>query len=454
MKDEEETTNASNVPGHLRFLLPFFVAADVALLLCGHLCIGSIVRLEGYAPFDKIKSHDVSEANLVHAAQELAAAHAWVAVFVVAAVSGIWPYVKLFLTLVTVRQVDLGSIDKETGQIALTHLAAAGKWSFADIFLIAVNILIFDISTDEYKVAVFFKLKVDIFVKLRFGAFALTAALTLSTLLTHWAAAALRDPIPSAEEFADTLQPTPELEPLLPALNGADASGARRSIWRPREHLQATLVAAAALICFLCGVMLPLIHINREGFLGNLIRQGKDLDLSVITIAQGLQHLAEMREQPLLQVFTVVFLAFTCALPLLELVLLTTSLTLAACQQPRLSFNFRNSAEFCSELACSDVLLLIIIITATQLRTIVEYNLQDECADMRSFIDGGPAITISGLGMAADKDCLRLVPILRNGWWLLLISMLLRCDAWRRSGVITRKLRLLARGEAAPAAVG
>jgi len=449
MKEAEETTHTPKVPSHLRFMLPFLVAADVSLLLCGHLCIGSIVRLEGYAPFDKIQSHDVSQANLIHAAHELANAHAWVAVFVVAAVSGIWPYIKLFLTLVIVRQVDVGSLDKETGQAALTHLAAAGKWSFADIFLIAVNILIFDISTDEYKVAVFFKLKVDIFVKLKFGAFALTAALTFSTLLTHWAAACLRDPIPTAEELADDPRPTSELEPLLPASNGAEIGGAHRSVWRPRERLQAILVAAAALVCLLCGVMLPLIHINREGFLGNLIREGKDLDLSVLSTAQGLQHLSKTREQPLLQVFTVVFLAFTFVLPLIELVLLTTSLALAACQQPRLSFGFRNSAEFCSELACSDVLLLIIIITATQLRTIVEYNLQDECADIRSFIEGGPALTISGLGMAADKDCLRLVPILRNGWWLLLISMLLRCDAWRRSGVVTRKLKLRATGDAA-----
>lgn len=432
-KSGEDTQVDRPIPLRLFWGLPPLIVANLVLLVMGHACLGTMIRLEGYAPADKITSHDLAGENMVSAAKKLAEARAWVAVFAVAIMSGLWPYFKLVTTQLIVLLLQFKKIGKDEGYFVLATLGWLGKWSFTDITLLSVNILIFDISTDRYRVMAFFFMKIDIFMKMQFGAFALTVALIMSAFLTHWAALevaprlryesqnALEDDAVCAEGAAETCLESAEIVPRSEKAGLTPAFAAAPGFF--------ISFIALALLCY--GSNQTMLHIDRDGFLGKLIRERRDLELSIFSIPSMLNYLAEFRSQRLYKLFAWVFLSISFIAPFLELVFLCCSLIVSSFSG-KLSRWSRRCAEAAQAFSCVELALLVSLIFLVQLRTIVQFNIATECEDLRGTISSGPKMTIVGIGMAADQDCLRLVPSLCSGWWMLLVSVLLRVDAWRR----------------------
>lgn len=378
-------SSCSSLPARLRIGLPLLGAANVALLVMAHICKGASTEVTGTAPFGQLKPHTVTDDNLFSAIGRLSEAHVWFMVFIVAILSGMWPYLKIAATLGAVGLVDAGVLSKTTCHQTLRALEVLGKYSFADVFLICLNMVIFDISTNgEYRIMVFGKFELDVFMQLKFGAVALICAVTFSTLLTHWAAVEIEalihqcssshlveESLPLLAKEADLHRGTPReqsVEEVVPV-------AVQDTSWIcPAMVLAAT--GGCAALAF--GVWLPMLNIDRGGFLGHIIRpsESRDLHLSVWSMSVAMLTSATSKMDLAYLFFAVLFVLLTVIAPLLELV------ALVACAMSGVQTRWQNgvafAAEWLSSIGSIDVLLLVCLATLFEVQMVVDFNVGSE----------------------------------------------------------------------------
>uniref|UniRef100_A0A7S0B282 Uncharacterized protein n=1 Tax=Pyrodinium bahamense TaxID=73915 RepID=A0A7S0B282_9DINO len=418
------------VPTRLRLGLPLLAGANAGLLVAAHLCKGASTQVDGSAPFNLLEPHAASDDNLISAIRRLAEAHVWFMVFIVAFLSGLWPYLKLLATVGVVALTDMGRLSKGGSYNWLCALETLGKYSFADVILICFNAVIFDVSTGgPYRILLFGQLELQIYMHLKFGSVALILGVTFSALLTHWAAC----------ELSPAAAPSPEQEggagaseesPLLPDKD--DTGELQQEGWRWTGP--ATLVVACAAAAFLSiGAFMPMVFIERSGFLGKLIRpeSNRNLELSILALTGDMIASAKRRNEGTVFFFAVLFVVLTLVAPLLELV------AVAACgvgsAWPRSPWRrwARQAAEWFHSFGCAEVLLLVCLATLFEIQTVVYFNIGEECEPFEAIMDNKALLSIAGLGFAASKECFVLTPHLRPGWYVLLTAVLLRTVAWR-----------------------
>lgn len=414
------------LPARLRWLLPLLAAANVVFLVVGAIGVGTRVRLEGYAPLGLITAHDVQEVSLVSSMRGLYEAKAWLLLFAVGLMSGLWPYVKVLSTWLCVQLVDVGSLTKRSGYQKLELLEALGKWSFADINILCLNAIIFDISTDEYTVLVFFKLRIDVYWKYSMPLFLLVGALSMSTFLTYWAIVELA---PSQKAYSDS-----ESAPLV------DAESLKQNETHPVSICWRALRGicfgglAPALLCV--AATMPMIVVRRGGFLANLIPEAndrgldRDLPLSLWSVFDMLNELASFRQQSLLVYLSILWLLLNFICPLLELVLLSISYLVTDFHW-KFSRCCRWAAECASGFSCLEVMLVSVIFTSIELPQVVNHQIAGECSSLKEIYEGGLVLSMSGLGMAASPYCYSLEGSYQLGFALMVVVVMLRSLAWR-----------------------
>lgn len=429
----------SSLPARLRIGLPLLGAANVALLVMAHVSKGASTEVKGTAPFGQLKPHTVTDDNLFSAIGRLSEAHVWFMVFIVAILSGMWPYMKIAATLGTVGLVDAGVLSKTACHKMLCALEVLGKYSFADVFLVCFNMVIFEISTNgEYRIMVFGKFELDLFMQLKFGAVALISAVAFSALLTHWAAfeidllllrcsssCLVEESIPLLAQEADLQRDGPTGE-------SVDKTGVPRALQdAPWIGRAIALAATGGFVALALGLWLPMLDIERGGFLGHIIRppESRNLHLSVASMSSAMLTSAASKLDLAYLFFAVLFVLLTVIAPLLELV------ALIVCAMSDVQTRWQNGvvlvAAWLSSVGCIDVLLLVCLATLFEVQMVVDFNVGRECAAFADIMNDKVVLGLAGLGFAASSSCFELVPRLRTGWWCLLGSVLLRSLAWR-----------------------
>eukprot|EP00929_Paragymnodinium_shiwhaense_P117420 TRINITY_DN8797_c0_g1_i1.p1 TRINITY_DN8797_c0_g1~~TRINITY_DN8797_c0_g1_i1.p1 ORF type:complete len:445 (-),score=64.22 TRINITY_DN8797_c0_g1_i1:15-1349(-) len=408
----------SSLPRRLKYGLPCLALANIGLLLWAHLCKGYCMLVDGHAPFDLVTRHVASEDNLISAVQRLAGARAWLMVTVVALMSGLWPYAKLLGTVFVVDLIDKGAIDGERGLQILEAIELAGKYSLADVFLICMNIMVFNINTGRFTVLGFSHLQVQMWMHLKSASIALIVGVTMSTALTHWA----------AREVA--------------SLRGRS----RHSVHKYSvESVQMKMAPQTALMASLGGLLaqamcllLPMVHVTRSGFLGMLIQpeSSRNVDISIYSMTMQLLEAARQEgEQAAVTFFMSIFLLLTVAFPLLEFFLLSLHALSSVRDTSAVSASFRRRcrvlADWSHSFNCVDVLLWVSLVTVVDLRTVVEFNIGEECRPYENIMGNKPLLSLAGLGFAASEECFLPVSELQRGWWALLAVTFLRIVIWR-----------------------
>mmetsp|Transcript_84574 Transcript_84574/g.217906 ORF Transcript_84574/g.217906 Transcript_84574/m.217906 type:complete len:445 (+) Transcript_84574:72-1406(+) len=414
------------LPHRLRVVLPALVALDAGLLLTAHVLQGASTEVNGSAPFGMLSPHTASSDNLMSAAKRLANAHAWACVAVVVGLSGLWPYMKLALTLSIVGAVDTCTIKRSRGRRLLQFLEVAGKYSFADVFLICFNFVIFDISTGgSYRILGAMSLELNMWMQLHFAPIGLIIAVTVSTFLTRWAAFEM-----SPREG--------EEKPLLASVDAGEAREPppKRSV---AMHACAMLVALVGGILLIVGAQRPMIRVERGGFLGNLIRPEEDRnqELSVMSIFAHMLAGGGAGPGAYNTILAAFWLALTVVAPLLEFVFLAADAI--ACRMATASWASKWTAigaEWAHSFGCVDVLLIVAAVLLLELHTVVEFNIGDECAPFESMMSNRVELTIAGLGFATSDECFTTGPSLGPGSGILAAVILFRFGAWRLNDML------------------
>jgi len=418
----------------LRVGLPILTACTLALLVAAHLTKGGGIEVDGHAPLGTLKPHTASDDSLFGAVERLVRAKAWFMAFVVACLSGIWPYLKLLATLGLVALADMGTLSMDVSYQGLVMLEVLGKYSFADVILICFNLVIFNISTGGvYNITLVGTLELNLYMRLKSGSILLILAVSASALLTHWAAHVLKPLCAGAGEERER-RADDELE-AAPLLKDAKDVGQRR---RDRPSWLGLAVAVAALlgaVLLLAGSCTPAVEVKRGGFMGNLIRpkEEQDLEISIFVITQKMLEAARTHPSDAVTFYIVLFVILVFLAPLLELVaLMVRGISLAFPSSLRRCGEVSEiTAAWLSSFAILDVFILVAIPVLTELHTVVDFNMGDECKPFASLMSNGPLLKMAGLGFATSDSCFDPHLTLRSGWWLLLVSVVLRITAWR-----------------------
>mmetsp|Transcript_53336 Transcript_53336/g.88419 ORF Transcript_53336/g.88419 Transcript_53336/m.88419 type:complete len:442 (-) Transcript_53336:25-1350(-) len=415
--------------------VPLACFGIAVLFLFAHLLPGATTKTEGFAPLNDLDDI-VSQDNIVSAIQKLAGAQAWLIVIIVAGLSGIWPYLKLLGTALLVSYVESGRIQQDAGYKGLLILEALGKWSYADVFLITTNVLVFNASTGgEYRVVGFGKFAVDLYVTLHFAVLALIIAVTLSSVVTKWAIFEVSEQTQISAEGQEEAGEA-ESRPLLDKDHGLGDNTltlgwARTLTEKEIPWVSCGCLAFAAMLCTIIGACVPYMQVVRAGFLGKLIRPEEDqvLNISIFSTARKLAEGDGMHKM-----FAILGLVFSFLMPMLEVA------GLAACAISALQiggvsakvFRYgRVAADICHSFACVDVLLIVALATIAQLHTVVDFNIGDSCTSFGGIMSNNVLMTVAGLGFAVSDKCFEPLPGLQSGFFWLLASVVFRFGAWR-----------------------
>lgn len=402
------------LPQRVRLGLPIFVACDLGLLVLAHVLVGAGTRVSGSAPGGSFSSQ-ASEDNLFSAAKRLWEAQAWVSVAIVVGLSGLWPYVKVLLTMLCASMVDIGRLSRKDAGYYLYILEVLGKYSFADVFLICCNCTIFNISTGgTYRILALFQLELHVWVQLHFAAVALIVAITMSACLTQW----------TIYEVKARSGGSASNEALvLPGYGSFESAKPVTVAW--------SLVMAAASICgaglLMAGTALPIITVDRGGFLGNLIRPREDhiLKLSIVSICSAMLSGGLCNA-----ILGVMFFFLLVVAPLFEFAFLAAD-ALALRYHPGWAHWTHTGAECFHSFGCVEVMLLVSFAIAHELHTVVAFNLGDQCTRYSAIMNNRPLLTIAGLGFAASPSCFDPGTEIGSGVVVLAASVACRFVAWR-----------------------
>lgn len=418
--------------------LPLACFGIAVLFVLAHLLTGATTKTEGYAPLKDL-DETLSQDNIVSAIQKLAGANAWLILIVVAGLSGIWPYLKLLGTTLLVSYVESGRIQQDSGYKGLLILEAFGKLSYADVFLITTNVLIFKTSTGgAYRVVGFGKFALDMYITLHFAVLALIIAVTLSSLVTKWAIHEVNGQIQISAEGQEEAREA-ESKPLLEKDHGLGDNnlmlgGARTLTQRETPWVVCACLVFASMFCTTVGAFAPYMQVVRSGFLGKLIRPEEDqvLNISIFSTAKRM-----LEGDPIHQILALLGFVFSFLMPMLELA------GLAACAIGALQIGVsaklfrrgRVAADIFHSFACIDVLLIVALATMAQLHTVVDFNIGDSCDSFGVIMNNNVIMTAAGLGIAVSDKCFEPLPSLQGGFFWLLASVVFRFGAWRLVGM-------------------
>jgi len=418
------------LPPHLRLGLPVLILGNIALFLCSHFLKGGSTQITATV-MNKNMDMVAGEDNLISASRRLAQSGAWGAVCIVALLSGVWPYVKLLGTLGCLALVDFGVCGYSRSYRGLVILETVGKWSFGDVFLIVINIVIFDISTGgPYSLVGLGEMELHMQNKVHFAGLALIIAVAFSSCITHWAAHELRRLELEDISHEDEAERTPLLdqEDLGSKTMKTDADPKRKWL---AFMAGLTLVMSTTSIAFIIvGSSIPYMEVDRHGFLGNLIRPKEDKKL-FISIFSTTQRLWE--GDKMYQTFGALCLIFSFVMPVLELLMIAVSAIgiLKSGVASNLSRYCRFASDACHSLSCIDILLIVCIVVVEEIHTVVKFNIGEACSPFASFLSNKMLLDAVGLGFAASDVCFDPVTRLQTGFWWLGSAMVLRMAASR-----------------------
>mmetsp|Transcript_39564 Transcript_39564/g.84316 ORF Transcript_39564/g.84316 Transcript_39564/m.84316 type:complete len:466 (+) Transcript_39564:190-1587(+) len=413
------------LPSHVRFGVPLLILGITALFLCAHLLHGASALLKGSALGQSLEQV-ANEDNLLGATRRLAQSGAWECVVLVAVLSGILPYVKLLGTWLCVFLVDFGFLRLAWGHKVLVVLEAVGKYSFADVFMLTTNVMIFDISTGgPYQLAGFGSFELHMYYDIHFPGLALIIAVAFSSTVTHWAVYEIR-----RLELEEYLHDDAEHKPLLEDEGFANADSGREGKKITRMAAGTLVLAVISLAFIIVGSILPYLEVDRSGFLGNLIRphEEKKLEISIFNTVSKLADGGRMY-----QTFAGLSFIFSFVMPVLELLMIAVSAIgiLKSGVASNLSRYCRFASDACHSLSCIEMVLIVAAVTVAELHTVVQFNIGDTCKPFAMLINNKMLLDIAGLGFAASEECFNPKAALRKGFFWLLGACVLRIVASR-----------------------
>jgi hypothetical protein len=175
--------HSANVPYFFRVFVPVLILSTTVLLVLSNLNVGAAVNLVIRSGDEAIRIPPLFEFSLVNTAKEMLHAKIYPLFFLVIAFSGIWPYCKLILMLISwVAETSFLSVRRR--ERLLLALDALSKFSLVDTYVLVLFVVAFryhlDLSPEQNE-----SLALDVYVTPLFGFYGFLLATALSLIAGH-----------------------------------------------------------------------------------------------------------------------------------------------------------------------------------------------------------------------------------------------------------------------------
>jgi len=296
----------------------------------------------------------------------------------------------------------------------LEGMNIVAKWSFVEVFFFCMAAMATSMESPKHKVNLkvnrssLFSVRVDAgdfsfdsFVELLPGSMVMICAIVLVTGFTHWHVYKLDPPQPK------------------------QAARAARKTY----SMLALVAAIAAMLFLVLGVRQSVLVLHRKGFMGKALGENSEVDISLYTIMSTLTHQHFLKEQLTIQILSAMAGCLAVVAPTLEMILLIASLHWAE-SRATLSCQVRRIAECLYSFDCVEVFLFTCVVVFCDFDRFISFMLKSECWRL-SYMMTHKTLDKVGLLYLYDKDCIRIESQLGLGFWLLLVTVVLRSIAWR-----------------------
>ena len=175
--------HSTKIPSFFRIFVPILIFSTTLLLLSSNLNVGATVDLVLRSGDDVIRLPPLFGFSLVNTAKEMLQARIYPLFFLVVAFSGVWPYCKLFLMLMSwVAETSFLSMRRR--ERLLLALDALSKFSLVDTYVLVLFVVAFryhlDLSPDQNGSSA-----LDVYVTPQFGFYGFLLATALSLIAGH-----------------------------------------------------------------------------------------------------------------------------------------------------------------------------------------------------------------------------------------------------------------------------
>ena len=398
-----------NIPLFWRIFIPLAIICTIALFISSNSGTGASVYI-AFQIGRRIQIPSLFDFGLINSVRDMWKAGAYILSVFVAVFSGIWPYLKLLLMIISfVLPTSLYS-ERNRAKI-LRILDATGKWSILDSYVMTLMLVAFhfhiEFPTTEPSVAK--ESLIDVFVKAAYGFFTLILGTIISLFLSHIITFLHK----SLDEHPDQNKGE-KAESYTALISFAENKYLGKKLFR-------TLISI--LLFLTLGLVLVGSNITSFSFyFHGLAGYALDLfgilphrDYSVIELGFQVPDAAEIPNDFVIRFTQVIFFLTVFVMPV---AMLLTVIFVWFVPLPRKTQKFFYAIiEILNAWSCLDVFVLAIIAAITEIGTFTEFIVGDKCDDINPFISKYFETILEG-----HNTCFEVQAYLKSGCWLLFVA--------------------------------
>ena len=401
------------IPVFWRLIIPFAILAAIALFISSNSGNGASV----YVVFQlgkRIQLPSLFDFGLINSIREMGKAGVYFLAIIVAVFSGIWPYLKLILMLISFA-LPASILNKKKREIILMILDATGKWSILDSYVLILMLVAFHFHI-EFPVTEQSEIEkgsiIDVFVYAAFGFFSLilgtVISLCLSHIITHLNRSLDDHPDQNKGEKAESYT--------------ALISFAESKLFG-KKFLRITIsfLLFATFILVIVGSFITSFSFYFHGLAGyalDLFEIAPHREYSVIQLGLSVPESYEDPNDSIIRFTQVIYFLTVFVLPISTLL---NIMFLWFTPLPRRIQKFLYSmAEILNAWSCLDVFVLSIMAAILQISQFTEFIVGDKCDAINPIVEKYFSDILDG-----HNTCFEVKAYLEDGCWILFAATII-----------------------------
>ena len=396
-----------------KIFIPLAIVCTIALFISSNSGTGASVYI-AFQVGRRIQIPSLFDFGLINSVRDMWKAGAYILSVFVAVFSGIWPYLKLLLMIISfVLPTSLYSESKRAKILRI--LDATGKWSILDSYVMTLMLVAFHfhikfpvVEPSEAEESTL----IDVFVNAAYGFFTLILGTIISLLLSHIITFLHR----SLDEHPDQNKGE-KAESYTALISFADNKYLGKIIFRVLISILLFLTLGLVLV----GSIITSFSFNFHGLAElalELFEISSQRDYSVLELGLSVPGAAENPNSFNIRYTQIIFLLTAFAMPVA--MLLTVIFVWFIPLPRRVQKIFYAIIEILNAWSCLDVFVLSIIAAITEIGTFTEFIVGDKCDAINPFIDKYFDKKLNG-----HDTCFEVQAYLREGCWLLFVAAII-----------------------------
>ena len=399
----------ANINIFWRISIPFLILLNIAMFISSNTGVGASVYVL-LTVGRKVRIPSLFDFGLVNSVTDMWKAGVYPLSFLIAFFSGIWPYLKLIMMLISFI-TPASILKKEKRETVLMFLDATGKWSILDSYVMILMLVAFhfDVKFPITGEGVKEHVYVDVYVLAAYGFLTLLTgtcfSLGLSHIITHLHRGLDEHPDQNKGEEAESYKSL---------ITFAESNYLSKEIFQT----VITILLFLTLILVILGSILISFSFHFHGLAGyalGLLDISAQREYSVFELGLNVPNSYEYPNNGTIRFTQVIYFLTVFAMPIATLIIVII-LWLIPFSRKIQKFLYSIS-EILNAWSCLDVFVISIIAAVVEIGQFTEFIVGDKCDFINPFIKQYFHDTLEG-----HDTCFEVRAYLQSGCWILFIA--------------------------------